>query len=232
MIEEIQRSAEGMSSRIAQQEIIANNLANVNTIGFKRDRVFQEILYDASAASESSMREVIAFEQGSVRETKNPLDLALVGDGFFSIQAPEGMRYTRNGNFRLDSSGMLVLDEGLIVLGDNGPIEVRSEFTVNEKGEIILNGEMVDRLRIVTFDEPYPLKKVGNSLFALTDERIPEDEVEQVRIKQGYVEESNVNPIEEMVNMLTLFRYFEADHKALLTQDEILDKAVNDIGKV
>jgi flagellar basal-body rod protein FlgG len=190
------------------------------------------MLSDAAASSESDLREVTVFEQGSVRETKNPLDLALVSDGFFSIQTSDGIRYTRNGNFRLDPSGFLVLEKDLVVMGENGPIEVRGEIVVNEQGEVYLNGEMVDRLRIVTFDEPYPLKKVGNSLFAIKDEQAREGDVEQVKIKQGFVEESNVNPIEEMVNMITLFRYFEADHKALRAHDEILDKAVNDIGRV
>lgn len=232
MLEAIQLSTEGMNFRIAQQEVIANNLANVNTIGFKRDTVFQEELKGASESLESNVKEITVFQQGSLRDTKNPLDFALDGRGFFAVQTPEGTRYTRNGHFQLDHSGQLVLDDGLVIMGENGPIEVRGEITVNERGEVYHEKNLVDRFRIVTFNEPYPLKKVGNSLFALTAEVSPEVIVEGMSVKQGFLEESNVDPIKEMVNMMTIFRYFEADQKVIRTQDEILRLAVNEIGKI
>jgi flagellar basal-body rod protein FlgF len=232
MIEDIQLAAEDMSRRIAEQEVIANNLANVNTAGFKRDRVFLDVLTEATTESDTETEEITVFDQGPVKETGNPLDMALVSEGFFTIQTPEGIRYTRNGSFRLDPEGQLMLVEDALVMGENGPIEVRGEVSVNERGEVFVNHALVDRLRVVTFDKPYPLRKLGNSLFVLEDESTPEIEVENVRMKQGFLEESNVNAIEEMVAMLTLFRYFEADQKVLQTQDDILGKAANDIGKV
>lgn len=232
MLDSIQLSTEAMNARIHQQEVIANNLANVNTIGFKKDRVFQEVLTEASENSESKVEEVTVFEQGPLRETKNPLDIALVGKGFFTLQSSEGRRYTRNGHFRLDASGQLVLEEGVVVMGENGPIEGRGEMHVDERGKVYFDGVFLDKLWIVTFNEPYPLRKTGNSQFVLTDESSPELEVEDVVVKQGSLEESNVNPVEEMVNMITVFRYFEADQKSLRAQDELLSRAVNDVGKV
>ena len=232
MIEDIQVSAEGMSRRIAQQEVIANNLANVNTVGFKRDKVFQDILTDATSTSTPTENEVTVFEQGSMRETKNPLNMAIAGEGFFTMQTPEGIRYTRNGNFRLDPTGLLSLDDDTLVLGESGPIEIRGNMNLSERGEVFVDGILVDRLQIVTFEQPYALRKAGNSLFFLNDPSQSEIEVEHIRVKQGFLEESNVNPIEEMVAMMTLYRYFEADQKAIQTQDEILQQAVNEIGKV
>ena len=232
MIDDIQMAAEDMSRRIAQQEVIANNLANVNTAGFKRDKVFLDVLTDATTESDTETEEITAFDQGPIKETGNPLDMALVSEGFFTVQTPEGIRYTRNGGFRLDPDGRLMLVEDALIMGENGPIEARGEVSVNEQGDVFVNRVRVDRLRVVTFDKPYPLRKQGNSLFVLEDESTPEIEVENVRMKQGFLELSNVNAIEEMVAMLTVFRYFEADQKVLHTQDDILGKAANDIGKV
>ncbi len=232
MLDDVQLSIEGLSSSLYLQEVIANNLANVNTVGFKRERLFPNILEEVSEESESNCQEVTVFEQGQLRQTKNPLDLALNGEGFFAIQTSEGMRYTRNGKFHLNSMGQLIINENSVVLGESGPIEVRGDFTVNRRGEIFRQGEMIDRFRIVTFERPYPIKKIGNSLFSPIDDQVEEVEIEDIRIEQGYVEESNVIPIEEMVNMMSLFRYFEAGQKILSTYDDLLDRTVNDIGSV
>ena len=120
----------------------------------------------------------------------------------------------------------------VLVLGESGPIEIRGNMNLSERGEVFVDGILVDRLQIVTFEQPYALRKAGNSLFFLNDPSQSEIEVEHIRVKQGFLEESNVNPIEEMVAMMTLYRYFEADQKAIQTQDEILQQAVNEIGKV
>jgi len=232
MLENINLSMEGMSSLIYLQEVIANNLANVNTVGFKRERFFPEVLSDASIQAETNCEEITIFDQGPLRETKNSLDMAIEGEGFFTIQTPEGIRYTRNGSFKLNFMGQLGMDENALVMGESGPIEVTGEITVNGRGEIYQKGEMIDRLRIVTFERPYPIKKAGYNLFVPEEDQVDEIEVEDARIMQGFVEESNVEPIKEMVNMLSLFRFFEAGQKTLTTYDEMLDKSANVIGRV
>ena len=201
-------------------------------MGFKRDAAFQQVLDEATAASETAIKEVVDFSQGSLRETRNAFDFALVGEGFFSVETPEGVRYTRNGHFKLDSEGQLILEGGGPVLGEMGPITVLHELSVNERGEVFQKGELVDTLKIVTFEQPFPLKKAGNSLFAVAEDSAAEIENLDVSVRQGFLEESNVDPLEEMVQMMTLFRYFEADQKALRAQDELLDRAANDIGRV
>ena len=232
MLENINLSMEGMSSLIYLQEVIANNLANVNTVGFKRERFFPEVLSDASIQAETNCKEITIFDQGPLRETKNSLDIAIEGEGFFTIQTPEGIRYTRNGSFKLNFMGQLVMDENALVMGESGPIDVTGEITVNGRGEIYQKGEMIDRLRIVTFERPYPIKKAGYNLFVPEEDQVDEITVENARIMQGFVEESNVEPIKEMVNILSLFRFFEAGQKMLTTYDEMLDKSANDIGRV
>ena len=232
MIDDLQMSSEGLGVRMFQQEVIANNLANVNTVGFKRDKVFLEELEAASQTSEETVHQTTIFEQGPVKETGNPFDLALVGEGFFVVQTEAGVRYGRNGHFERDVLGQLVVNGTQPVLGENGPIQVTDTFTVNEAGEIFNGEQFVDRLRLVTFDQPFPLRKEGHSLFALTDETAVELPNDQLRIKQGFLEGSNVNPIEEMVDMLLVYRYFEAEQKMLLTQDNLLEQAANDIGQV
>ena len=232
MIDDLQMSSEGLGVRMFQQEVIANNLANVNTVGFKRDKVFLEELEAASQTSEETVHQTTIFEQGPVKETGNPFDLALVGEGFFVVQTEAGVRYGRNGHFERDVLGQLVVNGTQPVLGENGPIQVTDTFTVNEAGEIFNGEQFVDRLRLVTFDQPFPLRKEGHSLFALTDETAVELPSDQLRVKQGFLEGSNVNPIEEMVDMLLVYRYFEAEQKMLLTQDNLLEQAANDIGQV
>jgi flagellar basal-body rod protein FlgG len=137
---DIQLTASAMNHRIQQQEIIAKNLANVNTVGFKRDKIFQEILSDSSPLSEAELKEVIIFEQVNLKETHNPLDFGLSGEGFFSIQTSDGQYYSRNGSFGLNPAGLLSLEDGL-VMGHNGPIEIRGKVTVNEQGDIFVNGQ-------------------------------------------------------------------------------------------
>lgn len=223
---------DSFNMRIRQQEVLANNIANVNTAGFKKERVFQRDLSSATNGEHSEIGEVTNFEEGSIRETGNPFDLALEGEGFFVVQTESGPAYTRNGHFHIDENSQLAFDGGLSVLGQNGPVSIKGDFVVSEQGDVIQNGQAVDQLQIVTFEKPYPLVKAGNSLFIAPEESRPVDIDTPFQVRQGFLEDSNVNPIEEMVNMMTLYRYMEADQKVMRAQDERLGKAVNDIGNV
>jgi len=234
VIKEIQNVTESMMSRIFTQEVIANNLANINTAGFKKDKVFQEELSKAGNDMGDDVREITVFQQGPLKETGNPLDAAISGKGFFTIENRGEQFFTRDGHFYIDSTGFLRLKESGRVMGENGPIQVNqanARITIDKKGRVFVKGEEVDRLRITSFNEPYPLKKYGNTLFKAETDAVGEP-AQDFTISQGYVEESNVNPMEEMVNMLTVFRYFEADQRVLKTHDELLEKMANQIGRV
>lgn len=233
MLDSIREAADRMEARIRRQEVFANNVANISTSGYKRDQLFQKVMTDFSEGPSYDLWEVPDFSQGALRETGDPFNFAITGDGFFVIEQDDGTYYTRNGNFILSSDGELVLDGAGKVMGENGPIEIKGSPIVNENGEIYVNGALVDKLKIVDFenkDEVF-LKK-GRSLFELADESAEETEEVQCRIDQGFVEESNVKAVEEMVNMLSVMRYFEATQKVMQTFDSVLDKAANQVGRI
>lgn len=233
LIDKMMKTAAAMQSRIMKQEIIANNLANVNTTGFKRDRIFQDMLDEENLDLATELRPTTVFEQSVLRETKNLTDVALQGKGFFVVETPEGQRYTRNGHFQRNAAGELVTDKGYPVLGKNGPIGGRGALAISEQGEVYFGETVTDQLQVIEVPENVALRKVGDGLFTVekAEDAGLERESEQYIVKQGYVEDSNVNAIEEMVRMMTVYRHFEADQKTMRTQDEILSRAVNDIGK-
>jgi len=240
MIEGIyQVSAAGMSPRTQKLDIIANNLANVNTSGFKADRVFLLGLTATDPSAESSdtldmmISTITEFRPGALYETGNDLDVALEGDGFFAVETVDGTAYTRNGTFRLDAEGWLVNSDGMPVLGWGGPIEVTgNQVMIRENGDVLVDEEIVDALMVTDFPRPYRLKKLGSSLFVPVDPLETGVSAENVRVLQGVLEGSNVRPVEEMVDMMTVYRAYEASQKTIKYQDETLSKAVNEVGNV
>jgi flagellar basal-body rod protein FlgF len=242
MIKGIYTSASGMLPRILKQEIFANNMANVNTTGFKKDDVFMQVLSQASEESKLSGEPwetpmvdgtYVDFEQGATERTDNPDDLAIEGDGFFAIETPNGTRYTRAGDFTVSPQGLLTDKLGNPVLSDSGPIPViGNDLTVGTDGNISVDGVGVGKLKIVDFDKPYNLVKAENGYFARKDETVAEKPVKTISIRQGYLEKSNVNAVEVMVDMLSSFRSYEAGQKAIQSQDETLEKAVTELGRM
>ncbi|MGE5633131.1 MAG: flagellar hook-basal body protein [Caulobacteraceae bacterium] len=173
------------------------------------------------------------FEQGQVYSTGNSFDLALRGKGFFCVETPEGERYTRDGEFTKDSQGYLVTSEGYKVLGENGYIMVEGkEMTVNEKGEVYKDDEMVGKLKIVDFNDYNALRKEGGGLIGIAEGVDEQPQIAAGDIQQGFLESSNVNSVKEMVEMLTMLRSYEASQKVIKIHDELLGKSVNEIARV
>jgi flagellar basal-body rod protein FlgF len=242
MIKGIYDSASGMLPRILKQETYANNMANVNTPGFKKDGIFLQHLNNAADGSlitdlpwEIPMVNdiYIDFSQGALERTDNQLNLALEGDGFFVIQTDAGIRYTRNGSFSTSPQGILTDSNGNPVLSDSGPLTVSgNDVVIAADGTVSVDGAGIGNLKIADFDRPYRLTKAESSYFVPADETVAERAAQDVRVMQGYLEKSNVNVIDVMVDMLASFRAYEAGQKAIRAQDETLDKAVNDLGRV
>ncbi len=238
MIRGLYISAAGLFPRDLEQEIAANNLANLNTTGYKKDavhfkrlldeRLSLDSLHGGESEMASSEETLINFTQGELQPTDVKTDFAIDGDGFFVVQTPKGERFTRDGNFKLNQDNQLVTSAGNLVLGESGPIQLMpGDFEVKSNGDIYQNGTLIDRFQIVTFPKPLPLKKSGENLFALTLPNIRPEESEKFILQQGFLEGSNVNAISEMVRMIDISKSFEAGQKAIRAQDATLDKVIN-----
>lgn len=171
------------------------------------------------------------FSQGALEETGNNMDLALEGRGFFKVLTPKGEMYTRNGDFTLNNNGEIVTAEGYFLAGQYGSILTEgNDFSLNEHGEIIINNEIADRIQIVDITNLSALKKYGESLFQATEGAEIQTGPFEGKVLQGFLESSNVNTIKEMVEMINSFRSYESNQKIVKAYDDILQRAVNDIG--
>jgi flagellar basal-body rod protein FlgF len=242
MLRGMAAAASAMVPRIRRQEVIANNLANVGTAGFKRDRVFERELGKAQAATEpqaadwmSGMQSDVEvdFSPGQLEETGNPLDLAIDGDAFFVVSTADGERYTRDGHMALSPDGVLSTPAGDPLAGTGGEIRLtQGTVAVGLDGSVSVDGLNVGALRLVRFDDPTVLARSDSSLFEIADPVAqPEDTIDST-VRQGFLERSNVGTIDEMVEMIAAMRGFEADQKSIQTQDESFGKAVNELGRL
>ncbi len=241
MIKGLYLSVAGMLSKEKQLEFNANNLANINTIGYKKDKIFFRQLMESVDAVQTQQsngqlakgKNFTDFSSGTFHETGNPLDLAIAGEGFFVIQTQQGSIYTRNGNFTLSAEGRLVTQDGYSVMGTGGEIQIAgNEISVSETGDILVDGKKVDKLRVVQFDDPNALLKLGGTYFTDQDSSLAYDvESKDIQLRQGYLESSNVNGINEIVEMIELYKQFEFTQKMISTQDHTLRKLINEAGR-
>ena len=242
------------SGAVLQQlklEILANNVANVNTSGYKEDlpvfRLYNDTPTDQNTDNNNQtnpLKQEISpytppfavrtnFSAGSIRSTGNPLDLALNGDGFFTVQTAEGVRYTRQGNFCLNENGVLVTQNGDPVMGQGAEIIIDGrEITVGSDGTIEVDGNIVDQLRLVHFDDLKQLKKVGHTMFEPADGLKSDIELnaDDTTVNQGFIELSNVNAIRAMTDMIEALRVSEAYQKVIHSADDATSKVINDVG--
>jgi flagellar basal-body rod protein FlgG len=243
MIQGIYTASMGMNPLLQKQDQIANNLANVNTTGFKQSNLFaktyQKYLANDQrqpfATIEMKTDEVfIDYSEGEMRQTSSPLDLAIHGSGFFTVMTPDGVRYTRNGNLSINTEGLIVTSDGSKVMGNDGFIRVERDqpITITDKGEVLQKNETRGFLKIVDFKKPYSMVRSGDSRFRPLNPETPILPSPGFAVHQGFLEGSNVSVVKNMVEMIAAHRNFEADQKALHAQDETLEKAVNQVGKV
>lgn len=245
MIKGIYHSAAGMLPRYFKLVNISNNLANANTTAFKADRRYfstllnNELVQPAAGGKPSRLADLekglfTDFTQGALERQTTPTYFGLNGPGFFVLEDPDSGEkyYTRNGRFRLNASNELVDHQGYRVLDDTGaPIVVRRHpFVVEEGGDIFIGGQSSGAMGVVTFDDPHVLVKAGDGLYrnlAGARTKAPED----TKVMQSFLEASNVNVVEEMVEMISLNRNYESSQRALVAQDESLKQAVNQVSK-
>ncbi len=249
----------GMVNQQYRLDTITNNLANASTTGYKREgatsRAFDDVL--AIKVKDSSVGYInqnlgkmslgvkigenyVDYSQGSLIETENTYDLALEGNGFFSISftnksGEETTKYTRDGSFVTDAEGILRTKDGDYVLNSaGGQISVPTEASnvaIDELGNIFADGEYVDTLGIVDFEDyDYLAKDTGENYYIAVDGATESEWTG--KIHQGYTEASNINVVSEMVEMIEIARAYEANQKAVQTMDSMLDRSVNQVGKL
>ncbi len=282
MIRGLYTGASGMVAQEHRMDALANNLANVDVYGYKRDtsvhKAFPEMLLrrmnddgmhifpfgsvDVTpivgklGTGVEQNETFTVFDQGALKQTDNDFDLALEGSGFLVIETNEGERFTRNGAFHISDNGILVTKDGLPVLGEKGIIRLKkNNFVVDQNGRIFQNAdyagdetrlvskeenewkniELVDTLRIADFRRTRYLQKQGNSLWKATfesGEPIPLEGNDRPKVRQGFLEISNVNPVTEMVNMIEVNRAYEANQKVIQTEDGLSAKLINEAVRV
>jgi flagellar basal-body rod protein FlgF len=192
------------------------------------------------------------FIQGSLQPTENPLDLALEGRGFFTVATEKGERYTRDGGFTINKDGNLVTKNGNLVLGENGLVNVQmNNFMINERGEVLVNMALsleprdvvgmtnnnweepvvIDRLKLVDFENIREIKKEGDSLYRETELSGPPLPAAEAKVVQGFLEKSNVNAVREMVDMIEVQRSYEANQKAIITHSDTLGRLINEVAR-
>ena len=247
----------GMINQQKRLDTVTNNLANASTTGFKREgltsKSFDQMLtvklndlsvpYLNEGIGKMSLGVKIGenytdYSQGSFKETGNTYDLALAGNGFFAISYTDkkgntSEKYTRDGEFTMDSEGYLRTLEGDYVQGEGGDIMIpteSSEVSIRDNGDIYADGEYVDSLRIVDFEDYNYIEKFGENLYNVVDGATETEST--AAVKQGYLEMSNINVVKEMVEMITISRAYESNQKLIQTEDDMLDKSVNQVGKV
>lgn len=175
----------------------------------------------------------VNYEQGALQGTENPLDLGLQGSGFFKIQTPEGIAYTRDGSFQIDKDGEMVTLEGHKVMGMDGPIALdNAEISISEIGEIMVNGEFYDQIEIVDINNVKDLRKEAGNVYEIREGAEAKEQQFEGIVRQGFLEKSNVDSVKEVVRMMSLFRNYETSQRLIKSYDDTLAKSVNEIGKI
>ncbi|MCB0746240.1 MAG: flagellar hook basal-body protein [Ignavibacteriae bacterium] len=235
MIEGLQNAAKSMHDKIHNIQIVANNLANISTNGFKREIPFAEFM---ERLENEGVTNITDFSEGEFVETDNPLDLAISGNAFFSINTERGTELTKNGQFIIDGEGFLTTKDGNKVLGEKGFINLddalvksSNEISITDDGEIKSGKFTIDYLKIVKVEDPKKLERAENQTFFNEDQDYEKVFPGDFKIHQGFVEGSNTNPILEMQAMIQLQKDYEASQKMIASLDGMLSQT-KDIGKL
>lgn len=236
MSEIMPQVSSSISALMREYETITNNLANISTAGYKRRcNAFSKSLQrqmagtgaDKYLAGRIELNSSLDFSQGNLSETGRPMDFAIYGKGFFVIETPNGPLYTRNGIFQTNQNGQIVDSQGRIVAGEAGPITIPtnvgiSQVSVSNDGNISAGGISIGKFQLVDFkDNEDKLVPTGDSCYRMPDKNIQPVAAENVIVKQGNQEVSNVKMIEELVDMIMVSRLYEANMKFIAARKEV-----------
>ncbi|MBN2169784.1 MAG: flagellar hook-basal body protein [Candidatus Krumholzibacteriota bacterium] len=237
MIKALEHSGQAMGVQLRRHEIIANNLANLNTPGFQRviARVSDAAPIGAAAAARTRpalrVESLTSGASGPLQATGNPLDAALVGEGYFLVETPRGERLSRDGSFALDAAGTLLHSSGHPVLADGGALSIRGSASILADGSVLDDGRLVGRLTVVRPAADAGLEREGDNLLRVAGEieTVPAGETS---VLGGHLEGANVQAVQEMVDMIRAFRAYEIAQRAALAADDTLRIATERVGVV
>ncbi|WP_138430774.1 flagellar hook-basal body protein [Fodinibius saliphilus] len=244
MTDGIQAQMQAMQMLRKAQDVTANNLANINTPGFKGSKVFYRMVQEevnGKSVTRAMPQQELDMTQGVLEATGNDLDMGIKGKGFFVVQGEEGQKLTRDGRMHVSNDGYLVDGRGAKVMGDSGPIYMPqylqaggkngepAKVEVADDGTIRLNSEVLDKLKIVQVEDTSQLDRMGSNYFAVQQSAMIDDN--SSRVRQGYYESGNVNPLDEMVDMMQTTKMFETQQRAIKTTDEMLGQVTSRLGK-
>lgn len=238
MLKGIYRTLSGKAVTERRMDMVANNIANSLTPGYKASRPMFRVVDDTMAsqpAGESekqgnsyTLNSYINFTEAALVESGNRLDLGIEGDGFFVVSLNGKNMYTRNGQFTLNQEKKLVTMDGSPVMGEGGNIVIDgADVKIESDGTIYVDKKYADKIRIVTFDDKTGLKNYGKSLFINTDEKAMEKTPEKFSLKQGFYEASNVDVIKEMIEMMSTLRAYESYTRVDQFFSEMMNKLIN-----
>jgi flagellar basal-body rod protein FlgF len=236
-------AASGMRSRIEALDLLANNISNSGTAGYKSDREFYNLYVSADADSQSTMpnieRNWIDYSQGLVKPTGNPLDVALAGKGFLSADSPGGTLYTRNGSLKLSTAGVLETSDGYPLRANTptGHIQAQPEpaagpLQIQKDGSVVQDGQTLGVLTLADWPKQDMLEKQSGLYFRLADPKLQPSSPTGVEVLQGQLESSNASPSESAVRLVGVLRQFESLQKALSLGAEMNKKAVEDVARL
>lgn len=233
MMDAITATQIAMTQDQLRLQTISQNTSNMQTAGYKRQILetssFDEHLVTGMAAVNEQMQSYQSQVQGTLFQSQNPNDLALSGDGFFAVQTEEGVFYTRRGDLHVNEHGELALAGGGLLLGNAGPLHVDDNvFTIDHQGGVYIDKQKVEQLNIVQFIHPQELKYRGQGLYETTESPLP---AKETRLLQGFIEQSNVKSIDEMMEMVKTSRHFEASQRIMRIADGLLASAINQLGE-
>ena len=222
MIDAIKTSQIAMNQDQERLQTISQNISNMQTPAYKR-QLIEKLDF------KNQMHNAQILTQGSLVQTQNPKDIALAGDGFFTLQTEEGIFYSRRGDLLTNNRGELSSATGGLILGNNGIIQVDdNEFTIDTQGDIYIDNRKIDRLKIAQFSKPQTLQYRGRGLYETSES--PNTVISTTRILQGFIEQSNVKSVDEMMDMVKISRHFEASQRAMHIADSLLSTAINQLG--
>lgn len=234
-------AASGLRARMESLDLIANNVANASTGGYKADREFYSLYVAAEASDEDGLGSMPVIErhwtdhaQGLLHSTGNPLDVALDGKGFFAVNGPSGPLYTRNGSFRLSSDGRLTTQDGLAVRGDRGGaimLDGTRNIQISSNGTVTQDGNVIGQLELSDFTSTEGLVKQGANYFKISDPNLKPGSA-SATLAQGQLESSNTGSAEAAVRLVTVLRQFEMLQKAVTLGADMSKRAVEEVAKV